>query len=372
MKILHINALDSRYGCSIRARAIRDAFRAAGHCAHYAEPNCGDPRQAETTFQSGDNVSGWAKVARRFAQLAREESFDALFVSKPILPTLPAMIAAGRRGAAVLLDCDDLDYEFQSSAPRRLAALAAFRQGCRAADAILTHNRRLAGIIKESTGKQAVIIPQGVDAALFDPAGFDREAVREKLGLGGKKVLGLVATMTTGGARAFPELLEAVAAPLKESENGMLLVVGGGPLLEEMRRMAKQKLGDVARFAGRVAHEDVPQYVAAMDVGLLYMLDDDADAARSSMKLLEYLAMGTPVAARLVGHAAEDFAGMCATASDGEDFARVCIDCLRDPPQRGLHSYAIRRDRSWAALTPMLNDALLKAVDARDRRIRKK
>lgn len=365
MKILHINALDSRYGCSVRARAIRDLLRGAGHHLLYAEPGCGSACGADFSIPARGGVGGWAAVASLFAGLARNESYDVLFVSKPIPPNIPAMLAARQKGAAILLDCDDLDFEFQSARPLRLAALAAMKQGCRLADAIITHNGRLAQAIRRIAGCQAQIIPQGVDTELFNPALYDRDAARRRLGLEGKKVFGLVATMTSGGARAFPAMLEALSQALKGRDDAVLMVVGGGPLLKRMRRIAAGTVGPKARFEGMVGHEEVPAYIAAMDIALLYMLDDDADAARSSMKLLEYLAMGVPVVARLTGHCAEAYAELCLSCADAPSFVQACRRCLEAPPPRGQHAEHIRERFSWKTLSPMFQEALERAAQAR-------
>jgi glycosyltransferase involved in cell wall biosynthesis len=84
-----------------------------------------------------------------------------------------------------------------------------------------------------------------------------------------------------------------------------LLLVGDGPLrpgFEDQIRNAG--LQEAVTFAGRIAHQDVPQYLAAMDVAVAPYPGLD-EFYYSPLKLFEYMAAGRPVVASRVGQVAE-------------------------------------------------------------------
>jgi glycosyltransferase involved in cell wall biosynthesis len=90
-------------------------------------------------------------------------------------------------------------------------------------------------------------------------------------------------------------VIEAVAA--SDSPAVQLHIVGDGPLAQEYRALARGS-GRIV-FHGRVAHHDVPAYIAAAD---LCLAPYDAAAftsgelGYSTMKIPEYMAAGRAVA----------------------------------------------------------------------------
>ena len=99
------------------------------------------------------------------------------------------------------------------------------------------------------------------------------------------------------------ELVEALALlPAELPITG--IVVGDGPgraCLEAARE--RLDLGDRLRLVGRVPHEDVSRWMNVFDVGLSTQTDDPIGWGRTTAKLPEYLACGTPVLCTDVGEA---------------------------------------------------------------------
>jgi glycosyltransferase involved in cell wall biosynthesis len=75
----------------------------------------------------------------------------------------------------------------------------------------------------------------------------------------------------------------------------------GRPVLEATRD--RLRLGDRLRLVGRVPHADVPLWMNLFDAALSTQTDDPVGWGRTTAKLPEYLACGTPVVCTDVGEA---------------------------------------------------------------------
>jgi glycosyltransferase involved in cell wall biosynthesis len=174
--------------------------------------------------------------------------------------------------------------------------------------------------------RRIVITPTGADPELFR-AKADRDAVRSRLGLGDRFVIGWV-----GSFRRFHALDQAIDA-VARLEGATLLLVGDGPERPRVEQLARER--DVAIVCtGTVPHDSVPGYLAAMDVGLVLAAKDQA-FHYSPLKLAEYLAAGLPVVAPRVGSIPEqlrdDVDAVLVQAGDPDDLARA-LQRLRDDP----------------------------------------
>jgi glycosyltransferase involved in cell wall biosynthesis len=174
--------------------------------------------------------------------------------------------------------------------------------------------RRAKGIVVRGRGLARVLalrvpwveIPDGVDVDRFVP-GADG-GLREELGIpSGALVAGLAGSLRQGklpSATYGWDLVEALS--LLRDEPVWALVVGGGNGLEPLKRLAQESgVGDRLITPGFVSHDEVPRYIAAMDVCLSRQTDDDVGWSRTTAKLPEYLACDRHVLATAVGAASE-------------------------------------------------------------------
>ena len=107
------------------------------------------------------------------------------------------------------------------------------------------------------------IMPNGADATRFDP-NRRADALRERLGITGGPVVGF-----TGVVRRpwhGPELLVEAVARCGVSQ-AMILFIGDGPAVDDIRALARDfGIGERVVVTGRVAHDEIPDYLAACDV----------------------------------------------------------------------------------------------------------
>ena len=179
----------------------------------------------------------------------------------------------------------------------------------------------------------SVVSPNAADLAHFDPGRHDRERLRAERGVAGRVVCGYVgAFVHWHGVGGF---VEAIAGRLDEAPGLVLLLVGDGKGLAQVRELAQARgLADRILLPGRVPHAEIPSWIACMDYAVL----PDSNHYGSPVKLFEFMAMG-------VGMVAPDYAPVAEVVADGQTgwlFPRRDLDtCV----QRVLELAARPRER---------------------------
>jgi glycosyltransferase involved in cell wall biosynthesis len=108
----------------------------------------------------------------------------------------------------------------------------------------------------------------------------------------GALVIGIVGSLDWNGRVGYCYGLELVRAlSFVKRKDVSVLIVGGGSGLAELKRIA----GERVVFAGAVPREEVPGYLAAMDIASLPQSCDGVGSFRYTTKLSEYIAAGLPI-----------------------------------------------------------------------------
>jgi glycosyltransferase involved in cell wall biosynthesis len=136
-------------------------------------------------------------------------------------------------------------------------------------------------------------------AAGFDPRGRagDRAAARRRLGIPDDAlVFGLVGSLGWNARRGYCYGLELVsAAALGLPENVWVVVVGDGDGRAALERIVREHGLERVVLPGRVTPEEIPDVLAAFDVGSLPQSVDGVGAFRYTIKLSEYLSARLPI-----------------------------------------------------------------------------
>ncbi|MBU2833545.1 glycosyltransferase, partial [Acidithiobacillus ferriphilus] len=139
---------------------------------------------------------------------------------------------------------------------------------------------------------RVTVLPNGVDINRFHPQ-VDGQGIRTRLGLDGRPVIGFVGSLKPWHGLDF--LLDAFMLVSRQSPEAVLLVVGEGPGSAALQSRATENgLGGKVIMTGRVPHEDIPSYLAAMDLTVAPYLPQDGFYF-SPLKVVESLAVGRPV-----------------------------------------------------------------------------
>ena len=144
--------------------------------------------------------------------------------------------------------------------------------------------------------------PTAVNPRLFHP-GLDGKPVRERLKVDDRFVVGFVGTFKPW--HGVDLLLEAFRDLHRANPSTHLLLVGDGPLRPRFEEEVREAgLQDAVTFAKGVAHQDVPNYLAAMDVAIAPYPALDRFYF-SPLKVFEYMAAGRAMVAPRTGQVAE-------------------------------------------------------------------
>jgi glycosyltransferase involved in cell wall biosynthesis len=201
----------------------------------------------------------------------------------------------------------------------------------RAADAIIVSSRDYAesSFVAEhlpGLSDRVHVIPNGVDLAHLDTT---RTAADVDLGkrLPGRPIVFFLAKLDRAHYfKGLHVLIEALTMLPEVS----LLVGGDGESKQQYEALARQRLGDRARFVGDVPDELLPAYYRAADVVALPSTDR---TEAFGLVLIEAMACGTPVVASrlpgvrtLVQEGATGFLVEPGDAIDLADKIRRCLD----------------------------------------------
>lgn len=163
------------------------------------------------------------------------------------------------------------------------------------ADAIIAPSPKIEKLLREygvKKKKPIHILSTGIDLKMFKKSDKNRLALRKKLKISPeKKALIFVGRMGKEKNVAF--LLNAMNKILKKRQDIVLLMIGDGPYLANLQKMA-EKLGLKGNivFTKTIPHQEIPAYYQAADIFVFSSLTET-----QGIVVLEAIACGLPVVA---------------------------------------------------------------------------
>lgn len=183
--------------------------------------------------------------------------------------------------------------------------------------------------------ERVTVVPNGVDIERFQGE-TNAQGVRARYGLAGRSVIGFVGSLKPWHGLDF--LLDAFDDIRAARPDAALLVVGDGPERERLAdRVAQANLSRHVIFTGRVAHHEVPDYMAAMDITVAPYMPHEGFYF-SPLKVVESMAAGRPVVAPRLGQLTELVAdgttGILYPPGDLRAFVSAVVGLLMYPQRR--------------------------------------
>jgi glycosyltransferase involved in cell wall biosynthesis len=247
-----------------------------------------------------------------------------------------------------------------------------------AADLIVVVSRAMRDelVARHVDAGRVLVNPNAVDPVRYRPD-LDGGALRRRLGLEGRTVLGFISTFQPWHgavvlARAFVTLLQHHP---EHRDSVRLLMIGTGPELGEAKRVIDAAgFAAAAHFTGLVAQEDGPTHLAACDI-LLSPHVPNADGTPffgSPTKLFEYMAMGRGIVASDLDQIGEVLhhgeTAWLVPPADAGALAAGMDRLVNDPALRAALGAAARNDalahHTWHAHVRRTLDALDARVHA--------
>jgi len=175
---------------------------------------------------------------------------------------------------------------------RRLLRLLGSR-----ADMIVANSEAAKAALEKTMRNSEVplaVVPNFIDVAQFDPDRYDRDGIRESLGLGRDQfVVGFVGRLDR--AKGADLLVEAAALLRDQGDSRRFLVVGAGPQRERLeRRIRKLGLDRIVVLTG--LHENPAAVMRAFDAGVV-----PSRREAFGIAALEMMRMRVPVIVSPVG-----------------------------------------------------------------------
>ena len=156
-------------------------------------------------------------------------------------------------------------------------------------------------------GRKHFAIPNCVDLEQVDAIeqGGPFDALRQSLGLEGKKIVGMVSRLSPEKGPQY--LIEAFAAVARRVSDAALLIVGDGTMRPELERRARElSIGNRIVWAGRVPQAEAFRHLAIMDVVVAPSMWEGF-----GLSAAEAMAFGKPVVV-------SDVDGLSEVVADGE------------------------------------------------------
>ncbi len=164
------------------------------------------------------------------------------------------------------------------------------------ADAITGPSEKVAQYCREIGVKKPVnVISNAAELEAFRPGAVsmaEKAALKKKLGIADDETVAIFVGRL-GREKSVDVLLGFWKETVVPEDRLRLIIIGDGPVRSELELQAKYLgIDDMVIFTGKVAHEDMPPYVAIGDIYVTASLSDT-----NSISMLEGMASGLPVLA---------------------------------------------------------------------------
>jgi len=389
MRILHIldHSIPLHSGYTFRTRAILEqqrrlgweTFHLTGPKHQLAAPDAPAeeevdgfhfyrtalPRGALAGMRGVEQVAQMNALTQRLEAVAKQVKPDILHAHSPVLNAIPALRIGKRLGLPVVYEIrafwEDAAVDHGTSREgdlRYRLSRGLETYAIKRADAIATICEGLRSdiVARGVPDEKVTVIPNAVDITKFALGGEADPKLQHELRLGGKQVLGFIGSFYAYEGLGL--LLQALPRLLDHAPDIRVLLVGGGPQADNLKRQARDLgVADKVVFTGRVPHDQVQHYYDLLDVLVYPRLSMRLTELVTPLKPLEAMAQGRLVLASDVGGHRELIrdgeTGRLFKAGDAEALARGVLDLLahreRWPELKAAGRRFVESERNWAA-----------------------
>lgn len=328
-------------------------------------------------------IDQWAVVKtleKRLDEIVPQIKPDILHAHSPALNGMAALAASRKHGIPLVYECrafwEDAAVDHGTTAEgsfryraTRWLETRIFKQ----AHAVTTicEGLRKDIVARGVPAGKVTVIPNAVDTEKFSFGAPRDESLLAQLKLEGKVVLGFIGSFYAYEGLLL--LLEALPDIVKARPETRLLLVGGGPQLQQIeQRVSRPDLRDVVVLVGRVPHAEVQRYYQLVDLLVYPRLAMRLTELVTPLKPLEAMAQGKLLIASDVGGHHELIrdreTGYLFQADDKAALSRCVLDALQDQGRwesmRQAGRHYVESERNWANSVARYADVYAGALKA--------
>jgi glycosyltransferase involved in cell wall biosynthesis len=215
-----------------------------------------------------------------------------------------------------------------------------------------------------------VVFPNVADVQKFRPDPDARNAVRAMWDLGTRPVIIFVGNFYEW--HDVKTLLESFSRVLLTCPDAFLILVGDGTQRQLMMKHASDLgIDESVRFTGLVAHNEIPNILAAADIAVVPYPPLSTDLWLSPLKLYEYMASGKAIIASAIGQLMEVIDdgrnGLLVPPGDIDSMTDALHNLILDSDLRRLLGRTAREDamkkHSWEQYISRLEDVFSAVIE---------
>jgi glycosyltransferase involved in cell wall biosynthesis len=266
-----------------------------------------------------------------------------IYALKPAPNNCFAALLARVLGKTIVLDIDDLDYEYLNPGLKRTVSRFFFRFFPRFFPLVTCHTPNLIDYCKNELhipANRLYYLAQGVSPEfLANP--ITNPPARHAI----------VYVATLGITSDFEELLPMLATVCKKFPATIISIIGDGVKRSVFERRAEQLgLSRNIVFKGNVPHAELPALLSQHTIGLNYMKPLFVNNCRAILKIREYLARGLQVVCNNTGDASL-FCKHAFVEADMERMEkRLCELLASSPIMNSGGRVFIEKEYSWSSI----------------------
>ncbi|KQU02624.1 alpha-(1-2)-phosphatidylinositol mannosyltransferase [Rhodococcus sp. Leaf7] len=272
-------------------------------------------------------------VARRAAGLVSDRECDTVWfgAAAPLAVLGPHLRRAGAERIVASTHGHEVGWSMLPAARQVLTRIGS------TTDVITFVSRYTRGRFASAFGADASLehLPPGVDSTVFAPDPAARDDLRARYGLGERPTILCLSRLVPRKGQDM--LIRALPSIRARIDGAVLVIVGGGPYADTLRRLAQTcGVADHVVFTGSVPAEELAAHHTIADVFAMPCRTRGAglDVEGLGIVFLEASASGVPVVAGRSGGAPETVVegetGLTVDGRDVDDIASAIVTVLSD------------------------------------------
>lgn len=358
MKVLLLSKYP-RMGASSRLRSLQYIPALADAGIEVTVSGLFDDQYLKTLYGNGTRprIRSLLLYVKRLFSLATVFRYDVVWIEKEIFPYFPPIceMLLSLLGIRYVVDYDDAifhNYDMSSNGlirkmlGRKIDVVMA-RSAC-----VIAGNEYLASRALKAGAPKVVIIPTVVDHTRYGK----RHSADD-----GQLVIGWIGSPST--QCYVVDIRDALGAVCDKFDARIVLVGASNDVFDQLPGLPIELVS--------WSEDTEVQAIAGFDIGIMPLPDGPWERGKCGYKLIQYMAVGTPVVASAVGVNIEIVQGwQCGRLADGQTQWRQALSVLlADAAERhslGVNGrQAVEQHYSLQAQAPRLADILLKVSETR-------